>query len=100
VRFKVHQGQALWLTAVISVTREVEIRRITVQGQPRQKICETRSQLIKAECAVILVIRVRNRRLMGVKERPYWKNNKAKKTEGVVQVVQHQYQALSSNPST
>jgi hypothetical protein len=32
------KGQAQWLIPVIPATREAEIRRITVQGQPRQKV--------------------------------------------------------------
>jgi hypothetical protein len=34
----------LCLTSVILATQEAEIRRITVQSQPRQKVCETVSQ--------------------------------------------------------
>jgi hypothetical protein len=37
----VSQDQAGWLTPVILATQEVEIRRITVPGQPRQKVRKT-----------------------------------------------------------
>jgi hypothetical protein len=33
-----------WLTSVILATQEAEIRRIEVQSQPRQIVCETLSQ--------------------------------------------------------
>jgi hypothetical protein len=33
-----------WLTSVIPATKETEIGRITVQGQPRQKVSKTPSQ--------------------------------------------------------
>jgi hypothetical protein len=33
---------------VILATHEAEIRRISVQGQPEQKVCEMPSQPIKA----------------------------------------------------
>jgi hypothetical protein len=39
----VFYGQAQWLMHVISATREVEIWRILVQGQPRQKASENPS---------------------------------------------------------
>jgi hypothetical protein len=44
-----------------------------------------------------------SRRIMSIKARIYLKNKKAKKTEGVAQVVEHmpsQCQVLSLNPST
>jgi hypothetical protein len=34
-------GCAQWLMTVISATQEAEIGRTTVQGQLRQKVCET-----------------------------------------------------------
>jgi hypothetical protein len=37
---------AWWLTSVIPATWEVEIRRILVQGQLRQKVSEISSQWI------------------------------------------------------
>jgi hypothetical protein len=33
-----------WLTSVILATQEAEIRRIEVQSQPRQIVCETLSK--------------------------------------------------------
>jgi hypothetical protein len=33
-----------WLTPIILVTQEAEIRRIVVQSQPRQIVCETISK--------------------------------------------------------
>jgi hypothetical protein len=33
-----------WLTPVILATQDTEIRRIVVQSQPRQIVCETLSQ--------------------------------------------------------
>jgi hypothetical protein len=33
-----------WFTPIITATWEVEIRRMEVQGQPRQKVSETPSQ--------------------------------------------------------
>jgi hypothetical protein len=33
-----------WLTPVILATQEAEIKRITVQSQPKQTVSETRSQ--------------------------------------------------------
>jgi hypothetical protein len=33
-----------WLTPVILASQEAEIRRITVQSQPGQKVCENLSQ--------------------------------------------------------
>jgi hypothetical protein len=38
---KMARGQAQWLTRAFSVTREVEIQSITIQGQPKQKVSET-----------------------------------------------------------
>jgi hypothetical protein len=40
--------RANWLKPVILVTREVNVWRIIVQGQPRQKAWETSSQPVKA----------------------------------------------------
>jgi hypothetical protein len=41
-------GQVKWLATVIPATQKAEIRRITVQGQPRQKVTKTPYQPIKA----------------------------------------------------
>jgi hypothetical protein len=38
--------QHWWLTSVILATQQAEIRRITVQNQPRQIVCKTLSQKI------------------------------------------------------
>jgi hypothetical protein len=40
-------GWAPWLRAIILTTKEVEIRRMVIPGQPRQKVCETPSQPTK-----------------------------------------------------
>jgi hypothetical protein len=39
---------AQWFTTVILATQQAEIRRITVQGQPRQKVDEISFQSIKS----------------------------------------------------
>jgi hypothetical protein len=41
-KFK-RKARCWWLTPVILVTQEAEIRRITVPSQPRQIVCETLS---------------------------------------------------------
>jgi hypothetical protein len=38
-------GRSWWHKPVIPATWEMEIRKITVEGQPRQKVRETPSQL-------------------------------------------------------
>jgi hypothetical protein len=49
VKNRVH-CQVLRLKFVILTNQEAKIRRIMVQGQPGQKVRETLSQRIKAEC--------------------------------------------------
>jgi hypothetical protein len=41
---KLVEAGHLWLTPVILVTQEAEIRRIKVQSQPGQIVCKTVSQ--------------------------------------------------------
>jgi hypothetical protein len=43
-RRRVNTGRHQWLIPVILTTQEAEIRRITVQSQPRQMVHETLSQ--------------------------------------------------------
>jgi hypothetical protein len=38
------QARHPWLTPVIPATQEPEIRRITIQSQPGQTVCQTLSQ--------------------------------------------------------
>jgi hypothetical protein len=38
---KKHAYKIWWLTSIIPATWKVKIRRITVRGQPRQKVSET-----------------------------------------------------------
>jgi hypothetical protein len=39
-QIKRKSGRAQLLTLVIPAIREAEVRRITVQGQPEQKVCK------------------------------------------------------------
>jgi hypothetical protein len=39
-----------WLMPVIPAAWEAEVKGIAIQGQPRQKVHETSSQLINVEC--------------------------------------------------
>jgi hypothetical protein len=45
----------LWLMPVILTIMEMEIRRITVQDQPRQNVLETPSQSIKTLVTVVCI---------------------------------------------
>jgi hypothetical protein len=45
-------GQAWWCVSVIPATQEVEIRRITVQRQARQKVTKTSISTNKSELMV------------------------------------------------
>jgi hypothetical protein len=68
-------GQCQWLTLVILATQETKIRRITVQSQLREIICETPSQKYPTQ----------------------------KRAGKVAQVVEHlpsKCEALSSDPSS
>jgi hypothetical protein len=68
---KTEPSQVLWLTPVIPATQDAEIRKISVQGQPRQKA------------------------------RPYLKNTQHKKgLAQVLEHLPNKCEALSSNSST
>jgi hypothetical protein len=41
---KKKKGQAWWLTPIISITQEAEIRRIPVRGYPQQDLISTNEQ--------------------------------------------------------
>jgi hypothetical protein len=41
---KIFTSQEPWLTPVFLAPQKAEIRRIMVQNQPRQRVCETLSQ--------------------------------------------------------
>jgi hypothetical protein len=45
-----------WLTSVILVTLEAEIRRITVRCQPKKIVCETLSQKYPAQKRACIVV--------------------------------------------
>jgi hypothetical protein len=70
-----------WLKFVILATKKVEIWKITVWGQPRQKACETPSQPITV-CSSVIPSYVGKHRQEDFslgqtkhKARPYLKNN-------------------------
>jgi hypothetical protein len=48
-------GPAWWPTPIILATWEEELRRITVQGLPGQKIQESESPLIKVGCGMPVI---------------------------------------------
>jgi hypothetical protein len=77
-----------WLTLVILATQEVEIGRISVQGQLGQKLCETPSQSRSWTWWYISVIPTTQKTSTGgaqfrpardIKARPYLKNSGSKK---------------------
>jgi hypothetical protein len=43
IKKKHNVARCQWLTPIIVATQDAEIRRITVQSQPRQIVCETLS---------------------------------------------------------
>jgi hypothetical protein len=45
---KKKKSQAQYYTSAIPATKEAEIRKVEVQTQPGQKVCETSSQPIKS----------------------------------------------------
>jgi hypothetical protein len=101
------------LPHVIPAIQEVEIGKITVQGQPENKVSKTPNLKEKAgpgdPCLSSSSVGSLSRRIivqanLGKKtRRPYLKNNKAKRSEGVAQVVKCLPcipEALSSNLDT
>jgi hypothetical protein len=73
---------------IVQVTQEAEIRKITVQSQPRQKVCETPISInIWAQwyTSVISAIRrsknksIANQASLSIKQDPISKTTKAKK---------------------
>jgi hypothetical protein len=68
------------VTPVIPATLRVAIRRITVQSQPKQRVCQTPSQPIGGSDAVRLSSQLhRDRRITvqidpGINTKPYLKN--------------------------
>jgi hypothetical protein len=74
------QGWMWWLTPVILATWEVELTRITVWGQPRQKVHKTPSQKMVGSCGMHLsscqkTWKGLQSRSVQIFLRPYLKNN-------------------------
>jgi hypothetical protein len=78
-------GQAQWLSLIIPATQEAEVKRIMVQGQPRQKLIKTPSQSISSAgmvaraCGLSYIGHIGRRTASkagsGQKTRLYLKNN-------------------------
>jgi hypothetical protein len=74
---KTHHARRRWLTPIILVSQEADIRRIQVRSQPRQIVHETLSRNIQHKTAGFV---------LGVAQ--------------VVKLLPSKHKALSSNPST
>jgi hypothetical protein len=86
---------------------EAEIRKMTVQSQPRQKFCKTSTQPI-AGCTVVCTYHPNKLKKQDgspgqprQKARPYLQNNQSKKRAGgIAQIIEHlptKCKDLSSN---
>jgi hypothetical protein len=111
-QLKEEDSQVLWFTPAIPATWEAEIRRIIIQGKPRQKVSEILSHQISwtwwcISCLWYSYVRgcrqVSNRPVLGKNMRTFLKNNiKLKRAEVMAQVVEcllSKCKALNSNPT-
>jgi hypothetical protein len=77
---------------VILAAQEVDIRRTTVGSQPGQKVLETSclgSPMAGHDSMYPATQGITNRRTFSIKQDPMSKLAKAKRTEGMAQVVEH-----------
>jgi hypothetical protein len=83
-RYFKKKGEFCWvprLTSIILAARKQRLERITVQGQPGQKVHQTPSQLIKA---ALLPTATREDLGPGINERPYSKTTETKKARALL----------------